>query len=244
MKYKKSFYDGQSSDSSAKEILPLLLERLAPLSVVDVGCGVGRWLSVWLHLGVDDILGMDRDVSVEQLVIPAECFHRQDLTLPFARERTFDLAMCLEVAEHLPEPAAANFIQNLAALSDVVLFSAAIPLQRGTHHVNCQWPSYWEKHFQNAGFLPLDVIRPRFWKNDRIWHGYSQNVILYVRKEKHAAVAARFDGLPVGAIMDIVHPQSYLYISPQNAFLRDILSGLHKALWRSLKFRFLRWWKK
>jgi len=192
---------------------------------------------------VDNILGMDRDVGIEQLVIPPECFNRRDLTLPFTLERTFDLAMCMEVAEHLPESAAATFIQSLTALSDIVLFSAAIPLQGGTHHVNCQWQSYWAAHFLNAGFLPLDVIRARFWKNDKVWPGFRQNMILYVRKEKHPSVSMCFKDLPVCPMMDIVHPQSYVNISPQHAFLRDILKGLPTALWRTFKSRMLFWRK-
>ena len=52
MKYAEQFYAEQREGSlcSAREVVPLILELVNPRSVVDVGCGVGTWLSVFVEI--------------------------------------------------------------------------------------------------------------------------------------------------------------------------------------------------
>jgi hypothetical protein len=87
--------------------------------------------------------------------------------------------LCLEVAEHLPADSAPTLIDSLVSLGPVILFSAAIPFQGGTHHVNEQWPEYWARHFS-----PRDImrtVRRRFGVHDVEWY-YAQNILLYVER--------------------------------------------------------------
>ena len=70
---------------------------------------------------------------------------------PLRIGRRFDLVNCLEVAEHLDASRADSFVDDLCALGDVVVFSAAIPGQGGTHHVNEQFQSYWQERFRRNG---------------------------------------------------------------------------------------------
>lgn len=110
-------------------------------SAVDFGCRGGSWLSVFRDLGVETVYGIDGDwVDVSQLRIPVECFHAVALDGPLSLPSRFDLAICLEVAEHLPPERVMSFIGELCAAAPVVLFSAAIPHQGGVNHVNKQWP--------------------------------------------------------------------------------------------------------
>ena len=88
--------------------------------------------------------------------------------------------MCLEVAEHLPETAAASLVESLVNLSSVVLFSAAIPMQGGTNHINEQWPEYWRRLFQVHGYRMLDLIQREIWKNAAVKFWYRQNTFLFV----------------------------------------------------------------
>src|ERR671925_1539421 len=139
--YSPGFYEQQQEGSlrSARRVLPHLVQLVSPRSVVDVGCGVGTWLKAAMELGVEDILGLDGDyVDRAMLQIPSAQFTPVDLTRPFRLPRTFDAALSLEVAEHLPESSAVDFVESLASLSNVILFSAAIPGQMGEHHVNEQ----------------------------------------------------------------------------------------------------------
>lgn len=73
-------------------------------------------------------------------------------------------------------------MDNLTSFSDVILFSAAIPNQGGTHHVNEQWPSYWAEKFLARGFVPADCIRFKLWNDKNISFWYRQNLIIFVRK--------------------------------------------------------------
>lgn len=184
--YSKKFYNHQMSGSvrSAKVILPLVLELIKPESVVDVGCGVGSWLSVFKELGVDDIVGLDGEwVDEELLLIPKEDFINIDLTSPIKMDRKFDLLVSLEVAEHLPASHADNFINFLTELAPVILFSAAIPFQGGENHINEQWPEYWIKKFNKRKYHVIDYIRSEIWNNKNVEPFYAQNIFLFVKDD-------------------------------------------------------------
>src|ERR1035437_896052 len=115
------------SARSAEQVVPFVLDLLEVKSVVDVGCGVGSWLHRFEQCNVSDYLGIDGDyVNPQQLKIPPDRFFAADLAHPTRFDRRFDLALCLEIGEHLPVDSAEILIDSLVALSDAVLFSAAI----------------------------------------------------------------------------------------------------------------------
>lgn len=135
--YTHDFYDDLLTHKDntiyvAEKVYSILLDSMEINSIVDVGCGVGTWLYAAQEFGRTDILGIDGDwVSEEQLVIPCNKFRRQDLNESIMVERRFDLVQTMEVAEHLKPERADGFVDDLTKLSDVVLFSAAIPYQGG-----------------------------------------------------------------------------------------------------------------
>ena len=187
---------------SADEVLPIVFDLLRPKSIVDIGCGVGHWLAAAMQFGVEDILGVDGEWARQAgLVVPREKFFAHDLTLPLVLKCKFDLALSLEVAEHLPESKAQQFVQTLCDASHRVLFSAAIPGQGGRYHVNEQWPSYWAGLFKAKGYVCFDLIRPQIWNNPKVTWYYAQNMLLFVS-----------DGIltelePTGLPLSQVHPQ-------------------------------------
>ncbi len=190
---------------SAEKLCPLVLELVPAKSVVDVGCGEGIWLRAFADAGVSRIVGLDGDyVDRARLQIAKETFIAHDLTQPFPELGRFDLAVSLEVAEHLDAEFADDFVASLTSLSDYVLFSAAIPGQEGTHHVNEQWPSYWEKRFEKCGYKMLDCIRPQIWNREEIIVYCRQNTFLCVSEKTLASRAdlRRF----AGPVLDMVHP--------------------------------------
>ena len=190
--YTEKFYRKRMDEKliySADRMLSMVLERLPPVnSVVDVGCGLGTWLLIFLKLQNQraDILGIDGPwMDPDLLVIPQDSFLAVDLSLETPRiERKYDLAISLEVAEHLPPEKAEEFISFLTDISDFVLFSAAIPFQGGTNHFNEQWQGYWADLFEQKGYVPIDFIRPGLWNDDKISFHYRQNTILYSRKDR------------------------------------------------------------
>lgn len=222
--YTTEFYNEQRTNSrrSAEEIVPTLVELIAPRSVVDVGCGVGPWLSVFRDHGVEDVFGIDGSyVDPDLLEIPKERFFPADLSQPVSLARTFDLAISLEVAEHLPASSAAVFIESLTKLAPVIFFSAAIPHQGGIDHINEQWPDYWASLFAEKGFVPVDSIRTKFWTNPNVEHCYSQNGILYVRQDKVSGFPKLDLSLAVTSPLPLVHPLLFLEVYEELVLKRD-----------------------
>ena len=183
MKYSPAFFHNiaQESLSSAKIVGPFVMELVRPESIVDVGCATGAWLSVFRDCGVDTVLGLDGSyVDRSELLIPSECFCATDLERAFTLSRRFDLAISLEVAEHLPASKAETFVASLCELSSVVLFSAAVPGQGGRCHINEQWPDYWRQLFGKHNFRMFDPFRPLLWHDERVAGYYRQNLFLYI----------------------------------------------------------------
>jgi hypothetical protein len=123
--------------------------------------------------------------------------------------------VCLEVAEHLPPESAGHFVHTLSELGPVVLFSAAIPFQGGTGHINEQWPDYWQTRFRANGFTLVDCIRSKVWSNSAVQPYIAQNILMYIqdnylsKSEILRAELVRARALP----LDLVHPGVYLSFS-------------------------------
>jgi hypothetical protein len=237
--YNESFYRSQSERSSysANVVVPILIDLVHPASVIDIGCGVGTWLQAFNNLGVTDILGVDGHyVNRSMLRIPERLFLARDLSEPFiAVGRRFDMAMCLEVAEHIAESQAADLIHTLTALAPVVFFSAAIPGQGGFGHVNEQWPDYWIDLFDKQDYEVLDVIRPRIWNDTRIEPWYSQNAFLFLSKaERHAYPGMRMD-VPIQLSSRVIHPELFRrFLSLEYVSARRLCGELVSRIQRKL----------
>ena len=111
------------SAASAGTVLPILWEFCKPTSVIDADCGSGSWVRTAKEFGATRAVGVDGNyVEESTLVIPAGDFVAHDLSQPLPHFERFDLALNLEVAEHLPEERADSLIADLSQLSDEVLF--------------------------------------------------------------------------------------------------------------------------
>lgn len=246
------FYEDRDriTRQAAKTIIPLVLELVPAQSVIDLGCGVGTWLSVYQQLGVQQVYGVESmEVKKQLLQIPEDCFEHKDLTQPYRIDRRFDLAMTLEVAEHLPETSASGFVDSLVHLAPVVLFSAAIPHQGGVHHVNEQWPQYWVDLFAQHDYVVIDAIRRRIWHEQHIKGWYRQNILLFAQRDRLGdypalqSASQRANGQP----LDIIHPQIYQWKvddfkqaikQAQQWTLGDVARRLPGLIRQSLKSRF------
>ncbi len=208
--YDADFYAAQADESltAARVVLARLFEHMRPAAMLDVGAGVGTWVKAALELGVPDALGLDGDwVRPEQLVVPAKNFKAVDLKSPsLAIDATYDLAISMEVLEHLPADAADRVARLIARAAPVVLFSAAIPGQGGTDHINLRWQSHWARIFAAEGHLASDAMRRRVWADPDVPFWYKQNMVLYARPDAMARLG--FEATHIDAL-DIVHPALY-----------------------------------
>lgn len=229
-RYSRSYYEslGSLARSSAEVVVPYVLDILQPQSVLDVGCGTGTWLAVFGEHGVADVCGIDGDhVRPDRLEIPRERFVAHDLTRPIDLGRTFDLAVSLEVAEHLPAASAEQFVALLTGSAPAVLFSAAIPLQGGVQHRNEQWQGYWAALFAANGFVAVDCIRPYVWSRPEVATWYAQNTLLFVRRDRVDGRATAAMAAASGMPLDVVHPRMFL---EHHVRLGMALRNLRRAL--------------
>ena len=193
MLYDDRFYDGiaDGSERSARIVAGILRERSEPESVLDVGCGRGWWGRAFADLGAR-VVGVDGDYVADPLI---DDFHAADLALSLPDLGRFDLAICLEVAEHLPQERAASFVADLCRAAPTVVFSAAIPHQTGAGHINLQWPTWWARLFAEHGYGCDDSLRFDIWGDARIEPWYRQNLLIFD------------DSLPLDrAPLDVTHP--------------------------------------
>ncbi len=216
MKYSNYFYSEMADTSlkSAQIVVPIVLEYIPVNSVVDVGCGMGAWLKVFLENGVKKVDGFDGDwVDRSKLCIKESFFTPVDFSGEFDIKARADLAVCLEVAEHLPHGQAKTLVKNLTSIAPIILFSAAIPFQGGSRHVNERWPEYWSDIFKQFGYLPIDCIRRKIWNNQDVSFFYAQNMFFYVSEQhlvQYPEVHLEYkNGNDVA--LPLIHPHMYLY---------------------------------
>jgi hypothetical protein len=206
--YNTAFYDAQSdiSYASALKVVPILVDLLTPRSVIDVGCGVGTWLSVFESCGVS-ISGAEGPWVVSQsLRIHKKHIDVVDLNSSFNLEKKFDCAISLEVAEHLDSDRGEGFVADICKLSDTIVFGAAIPGQGGTDHRNERPQSYWVSLFRKHGFVVFDAVRPVIWNDEQIGPAYRQNILVYALEGSTAHQRLLGKNIFTSAIYDIVHP--------------------------------------
>ncbi len=208
------FYSWQIGVSyrSAVPYCEHLFRIYQPASVADFGCGRGAWLKAMHEQGAERLFGVDGPWNSQEAMIDQSIeFCGADLNEPgpaFAGQ-TFDLAMTLEVVEHLEPKSSERVADALASLAPVLMFGAAFSHQTGQNHINERYHSFWAGLLRDRGFEVYDYFRPTFWGDDRVAYYYQQNTFLYVRKGHALGAKLREAGYrPIEnlAFLDCVHP--------------------------------------
>jgi SAM-dependent methyltransferase len=121
-------------------------------SAIDLGCGTGNYVAALRTVGIPaegyEYSGRARRIASRRLGVELHAF---DLRLP-ARLPQADLAMSLEVAEHVPAALGDLLVAALAGAAPLVVFTAATPGQGGIGHINEQPREYWRDRFARVGF--------------------------------------------------------------------------------------------
>lgn len=172
--YDEAFYEEETKVAleSAAIVLPYVFEQVKPSLVVDIGAGTGGWASVAADLGAI-IKAVDFDIDDHMALVPIT---NQELSQGYDCTG-WDLAICLEVAEHLPEASGPLLVDGLSK-AKAVLFSAATPGQPGVNHINCKPHDYWHLLFERHGLYPTH-IGPLF--GPPVADFYCRNLFLYRR---------------------------------------------------------------
>ncbi len=153
--YSLNYYKqiNEEEGEQARRLADILIWKYDPQSVIDIGCATGLYLKPFLDLGIK-VTGVDNAphaISDKVLQIPRQAILLRDITKQSIKKRA-DLAICLEVLEHIPAQGAPAAITHLIETSDTIIFSAAQPGQGGEGHINCQPKEYWQGIFDAKGF--------------------------------------------------------------------------------------------
>lgn len=139
------------------------------LPIADVGSSIGVFLSEFLKLNEKADKGLLVGVDFGDAVIKhylegcSTLFvhNLQSNSIPEISGAPFSIMTSWETAEHVDEKYAdkivGTFSKNLKK-GGLVIFGAALPGQRGKHHVNCQPLEYWQKKFANVGIIRDDKL--------------------------------------------------------------------------------------
>lgn len=199
--YSKNYYSRHANGSlnSANRILSLLSEFIHPNSVADIGCGTGTWGFTAEKIWGAQIFAFDRHRYDDcDMYISAEKYFQCDL-----RQKTrlgrYDLAICVEVIEHIDQNYEDIVIDNLCACSDTLLFSGALPFQGGTGHINERPFSYWLEKFNMRGYTMIQDIRWSIWDQSDIEIWYRNNIMFLMKTTTK--------NKPTPYPVDIIHPQ-------------------------------------
>lgn len=177
------FHATSQSLQSARIVVKQLddIMRL-PVSILDVGCGVGGWSLAYKERGISNITMLDHPSNKkEHLLFQENNFHTIDFETAIPPVYPAELVICLEVLEHIHAHRCDAVIEYLTKCADTILFSAAIPGQHGYKHVNENYPPYWKAAFEKYGFTQYDIVRPLILFNQEIEYFIRQNIFLYVK---------------------------------------------------------------
>ncbi len=141
---------------SYKVITKYILKDVKPdiKSVVDYGCGAGWILYYFKKYGIEDLVGIDPNKELLTVLDKSleENIRFMDLTKRIYLGREFDLAINIEVMEHINGGYEDISIENITRHSNLLIFSAATPGQGGWGHVNERPFEFWEGKLNGVGF--------------------------------------------------------------------------------------------
>lgn len=208
--YNSAYYANVIEPSAAASSAPIsksICEDLGARSAVDVGCGTGALLDVLKSRGCD-VFGYEysaaairfcraRGVEVQKLDIERGTA---------AQERTFDVAISMEVAEHLLLLRAGSSLCSPGFLTRSFL-------QRPTQDrgvsimLNEQPKSYWVERFESAGFLSDEALAQQWSESWRrggcVASWYFENLMVFRRKDEALDPGGRSGAAAKGSVVRV-----------------------------------------
>lgn len=128
-----------------------------PARVFDAGCAHGFLVEALRDRGVE-AWGRDiSDYAISQVRADIRS-HCSVGNLTDKIEGHYDLVVCIEVLEHMPEPEAERAIVNMTSVTDRIVFSSSPDDFAEPTHVNVKPAMYWLDLFAANGFSALPTV--------------------------------------------------------------------------------------
>ena len=182
---------------------------------MDAGCSAGAWVHEFQLHGISRVLGVDgADIPPRLLQIDVSEFRQLDLCQPLPPLGRFDLACHSKSGTVSRSEAAQQFVTGLTSVSDLVVFSAAVPGQSKHQTLHERWPSYWSALFADCRFACFDILRERLWYDQRVDWWYAQNMLVFV-SEFREDLLNRLPSTRRACMLDIVHPRAFEFFEPK-----------------------------
>lgn len=162
----------------AQRLAEYIKEKINPSTVIDIGCGPGIYVDSLRNLGLD-AQGIDTDKRVHGRP-HLRCQSMFDLD-----DTKYDLVICMEVAEHIDEKFENQIVEKVsAAVGKTLIWTAALPGQGGTGHINCRPKEYWAEKLAGQG-LVRDINKEQdlieYAKNGYHMGWFANNLLFFER---------------------------------------------------------------
>jgi 2-polyprenyl-3-methyl-5-hydroxy-6-metoxy-1,4-benzoquinol methylase len=152
--YDKYFYEDANDlkKKSSQQFAEIIVSFFDFQNIFDIGCGCALYIEEFHRLG-KEVLGCDGSLEAVKLASEDFTVFQYDVTKPLWLNRTFDLILCIEVAEHIHRKSSLQLIDNCTNSGNRVIFTAAPPGQGGVGHINERPREFWIKLFERNGFF-------------------------------------------------------------------------------------------
>jgi glycosyltransferase involved in cell wall biosynthesis/SAM-dependent methyltransferase len=170
-------------------------------TVVDVGCGPCIFANEFAKQG-SKVAATDGSKYAEEYVSKDVHYLQLDFRVDGFEEQlksfysVYDIALCMEVAEHLPPENASSLVKSLTNLSSTIAFTAAQPGQGGLGHFNEQPHEYWQALFDRFGYSLdekyTEALRT-LWRSGNVVWWLSDNLLIF-RRQPSKTVSRKIQG--------------------------------------------------
>ena len=136
------------------ETIPVLVQRLweffGPKSVIDFGCANGLHMKHFMEKGCN-VMGIEGSSYFAKHIQKNAWYADyliQDIREPFNLGKKYDLAICIEVLEHIEEKYAEAAVKNICNHASS-FFITASDIPKGNVHCNAKPKKYWVDMFES-----------------------------------------------------------------------------------------------
>ena len=239
--YTNQYFNSEIFDFDYTPIAEAIKEQYAPGAVIEFGCGNGELTKALSKTGIA-VTAIDGYSNPDFTGDDSISFFRIDLNDPIAlnnfladQNQKFDVAICMEVAEHLNPDVSESLVDSLTSIADVVIFSAAIPGQGGDGHINCRSRVFWHIQFENRNFFLKDTLRSQFRDNLSVGRWYALNTLDYVRSSAEPCIED-YRNVVRNLLGSETEAASYFYIANRKLEYKNQLLKMD-IIWAAYKCR-------